>query len=119
MPKSILIADDDKGLVVMLQKAFESRGYRIWTAYDGEEAILSAKRHKPDLVILDVQMPRMDGDQAAMILKAEESTRSIPILFYTGLRTDADIDEARDENILAKPLNLDRLMDKVRALLGE
>lgn len=119
MAKQILVADDDKGLVKMMEVFLGSKGYTVIPAYDGEEALRKVKSLKPDLVILDVTMPKVDGDVVYMEMRAEPTTKSIPILFLTGLRTEKEIAEENEENTFAKPLQFEPFLAKVRELLGE
>lgn len=119
MAKTILVADDDKGLLVTMENMLSERGYAVLTAHDGAEAVEKAKSMRPNLILMDVQMPRMDGDEAAMALKSEPSTKHIPILFCTGLRTDKEIEESKEEGIFAKPVHFDQLLEKIRSILGE
>ena len=119
MAKTILIADDDKGILVTMESMLRSRGYNVLVALNGEQVVESVRRSKPDLLVLDVQMPKLDGDEAAMILKESEATRGIPVLFCTGLRTDKEIEEAHEDNIFAKPVHFDLLLSKIKSILGE
>lgn len=116
MSQRILIADDDEAHLALVAELLKTKGYQTFAARDGEEAVREATRLKPDLVIMDVQMPRMDGDQAAMILKAAPETKSIPILFLTALRSKEEIQEAGEDDILAKPVPLQLLLDRVAAM---
>lgn len=84
-PKLVLVVDDDKETVDMLTAVLESASYRVLTAYDGREGVQRAKREKPDAVILDLMMPKMDGFAACQEMKACEETRGIPILVLTGI----------------------------------
>lgn len=118
MPKKILIADDDANHLAMIAEMLKTRGYDVIVAHDGEQALERVTRLKPDLAIFDVQMPKMDGDQAAMILKGNAETKAIPILFVTGLRTEKEIEETGEEDILAKPVQMQTLLDKVAKLTG-
>src|SRR5688500_18529044 len=106
MPKTIVLAEDEKEQLAMIENLLNIRGYSVVTALDGEQAVQAVRRVKPDLAIFDVQMPHMDGDQAAMILKSEADTKKIPILFLTGLRTDKEIEESREEDVMAKPVHV-------------
>jgi CheY-like chemotaxis protein len=119
MAKTILIADDDKGLLLTMETLLTDRGYAVLTAHDGREAVEKAKATRPHLIVMDVQMPRMDGDEAALLLKADDATRHIPVLFCTGLRTDKEIEESKEDGIFAKPVHFDVLVAKIRSLLGE
>lgn len=117
MPKKILVADDDHGYLAMMQKLLGERGYEVLTAADGEEAFKLANSSKPDLILLDVDMPKMDGDELYMILKEKDApSRDIPILIVTGLRTEKDLAESGDQGILAKPVHIDQLLTKMKSL---
>jgi DNA-binding response OmpR family regulator len=119
MAKRILIVDDDRKCVTMLEDFLKESGYAPIPAYNGEEGMEKAQKLKPNLILMDVQMPRMDGDEAYMYIKGDEATKDIPIIFLTGLRSEADIAASGEENIFAKPVPLDRLLVKIRALIGK
>ena len=119
MPKKILVVDDNHAQLLMVQSLLESRGYAVITAMNGEEAIEKAVGQKPDLIVLDVQMPAMDGDEAAVHLKSREETKHTPIIFITGLSTEKEIIENREENIFAKPIKLEPFLNKIRELVGD
>jgi CheY-like chemotaxis protein len=119
MPKTILVADDEKGQLNLLEIALKSRGYAVITASNGREALRLVHNLKPDLVLLDVQMPEMDGDTVAMEIRAEHSAvKDVPIIFITGLRTEQEIKEDNEENIFAKPVELNQLFEKIKSLIG-
>ncbi|OGW83024.1 MAG: hypothetical protein A3C47_02950 [Omnitrophica bacterium RIFCSPHIGHO2_02_FULL_51_18] len=119
MPKRILVVDDNHSQRMMIQSFLEDRGYSVITASDGEEALEKATQQKPDLVVMDVKMPVMEGDEAAMHLKSKEETRRIPIIFITALRTEKEIEENKEENIFAKPVRLELFLHKIKELTGE
>jgi PAS domain S-box-containing protein len=83
MNSKILIVDDDHGLLTALQHTFEIEGYQVFTAGNGQEAIRLVHSEQPDLLILDVMMPQMDGFQVCEQLKADEQTRDIPVVFLS------------------------------------
>lgn len=119
MSKVILVADDDKGQVSLLESTLKSRGYDVLTAYDGQKALELAQKKRPDLILLDVQMPKLDGDEVYMTLRQNGAdTRSIPILMITGLRTEAEIIANREENTFAKPVRYEQLLTRIREILG-
>ena len=119
MPKTILVADDEKEQLKLLEIALKSQGYAVLTASNGREALRLAHNLKPDLVLLDVKMPEMDGDLVAMEIRAEHSAvKNVPIIFITGLRTEKEIEEDHEENILAKPIELSHLFEKIKTLIG-
>ena len=119
MPKKILVVDDNLTHLSLIQTLLQDRGYLVVTAADGEEAIELAINQKPNLIILDVKMPVMEGDEAAMHLKSREETKDIPIVFVTGLRTEKEIREDKEENIFAKPVPLEPFLSKIKELIGE
>ncbi len=116
--KTILVADDDRGHVSLLEAALKQKGYSVITAFDGPAALELAKSAKPDLIVLDVAMPGMDGDLVSMYLKAPDSpVKHIPIIIVTGLRTEKEILEEKEENMFAKPVPLEKFFDKVQKLI--
>ncbi len=116
---TVLIADDNEGIRRVLVRSL-CGGRRTLTAGDGTAALDMARRHLPDLVLLDVNMPGLTGLEVCAELRADASTRHIPILILTGLgameQEVAGIDCGADD-YLAKPFNLDELNARVRALL--
>ncbi len=118
MAKTLLVVDDDKNQVLMLTTAFTDRGYQVIPAYDGEDGLKKAIKLKPDLILLDVQMPKLDGDQMYMTLRSNEMTKKIPIIMMTGLWTEQEIAENKEENMFAKPVSIDRLLAKVKEILN-
>jgi CheY-like chemotaxis protein len=119
MAKTILVADDNKHELYLVQVRLEEAGYKVLCAKDGEEAIGLTQENKPDLLILDVRMPKLDGDQVYMMLKSDPATKHIPILILTGLRSDAEIASSHEEDIFAKPVNFETLKARLKQLLGE
>ncbi len=117
MSKTLLVVDDDKDLVEMLTTAFTGHGYQVVPAYDGQEGLEKAIELKPDLILLDIQMPKLDGDQMYMTLRSDESTKKIPIIILTGLRTEQEILENKEENTFAKPVSINLLLLKVEEML--
>lgn len=90
MPKDalVMIVDDDKDFRDMIQAKLVAEGYRIALAVDGDEAVDQAKKIKPDLILMDVQMPKKDGVSAVLDLASDDSTKNIPIIFLTSLGDD-------------------------------
>ena len=119
MPKRILVADDDHKIAFLIQLRLEEQGYFVTTAKDGEETLEKLKLTMPDLLILDVCMPKLDGDQVYMTLRSQPETKKLPILMITGLRTDQEIEMGHEENIFAKPVNFEKLFVKIKQMLGE
>ncbi len=121
MPKKILVVDDEPGSLLMFESILKKRGYQIVTAGDGDEAIQKARKEKPDLIILDIMMPKVDGTEVAMALREEEATKNIPIFFITALIAPGDkIEVAGTSNspVFAKPVNLNELLNKIQQQIG-
>ena len=93
MAAQILVVDDEPSIVKLVKTTLESRGYDVITAFDGQEAIIEAKLHKPDLILLDVMMPHVDGNEARKRLLADPITKDIPIIHLTAV---GDFDKQRE-----------------------
>lgn len=85
MTKRILLVDDEPDVVTVMKFTLETNGFEVITAYDGQEGLEKAKFTFPDLIILDVLMPKLFGDDMAKILKEDPITTKIPVLFLTNL----------------------------------
>lgn len=90
----ILIVEDDSLLIRMYQKIFESQGYQVDLAADGQEGLDKARANKPTLILLDVMMPKMNGMQVLEQLKKEPDTKNIPIVMLTNLAGESDAEQA-------------------------
>jgi len=93
MAARILVVDDEPSIVKLVTATLTSRGYEVTEAFDGHEAIVQAKLHKPDLILLDVMMPRMDGTETRKRLLADPATKDIPIIHLTAV---GDFDQQRE-----------------------
>jgi len=116
----ILVVDDEQDLVWAVRQSLSDEDYEVLTAYDGVEALAVAQRHRPDLVILDIAMPRLDGLQVCRRMRRDPTLAAVPILFLTVRSAIKDrikgLDEGGDD-YLAKPFDLGELKARVRALL--
>jgi DNA-binding response OmpR family regulator len=116
----ILVVDDEQDLVWAIRHSLNDEGYEVLTAYDGAEALAIARRHLPDLIILDIVMPRLDGLQVCRELRRDPALAAVPILFLTVRSAVEDrvagLDEGADD-YLVKPFDLRELKARVRALL--
>ncbi len=117
---NILVVDDQPINVQLLKRKLEKEGLRVTAAYNGIEALESVKTEKPDLILLDVMMPDMDGIEVCQRLQAQEDTRSIPIIFITA-RTSK---EGKLEGLgvgavdyITKPIDLDETLARVQTQL--
>jgi len=119
--KKILVVDDEKDVLFMLGKRLTAKGYSVITATNGTNAIALAKSQHPDLIILDILMPGMDGGEVSAKLQAHPLTRSIPVIFLTALLTKRE--EYQKEHIInsnitfAKPVDAEELVAQIEGLL--
>jgi two-component system alkaline phosphatase synthesis response regulator PhoP len=118
----ILVVDDEIYIVHILDFSLGMEGYEVITALDGEQALERARAEHPDLVVLDVMMPKLDGYETCRILKADETTRHIPIILLSAKGRNADqkvgYDVGADEYI-TKPFSPRKLVERINALLGQ
>jgi CheY-like chemotaxis protein len=116
----ILVAEDEKDIRDLVVFALRFAGYEMVSAANGEEAVQLAREEMPDLILLDVRMPRMSGYDACKILKSDKLTSPIPIIFLTAKGQETEIRaglEAGAAEYLLKPFALDDLTQKVKELL--
>lgn len=116
----ILLADDEKDLVWAVRRSLRDEGYEVLTAYDGVEALLLTYAHRPNLIILDIIMPRLDGLEVCRRLRRDPLLANVPILFVSvrGAIEErvAGLDEGGDD-YLSKPFDLRELKARIQALL--
>ena len=121
MPKKILLVDDEEDIIETLTKRLRSRGYDVSAAANGREALESIRRDRPDLIILDMMMPVMDGRQLSQVLRQNSSTGSIPIIYLTALQKKEDEvscgNSIAGQIIFAKPFDAYFLLSQVENLL--
>ena len=120
MPK-ILVADDDAIVLQMVRTTLSRGGHEVLSAEDGEAALTLALVEAPQLVILDRNMPGLDGHETLRRLRADEKTSKIPVLMITGLRTEADVRLSLSlgaQGYLAKPFAPTDLISRVDRLLS-
>jgi len=116
----ILIAEDERDIRELIAFTLEFGGFQVLSATNGEEAVELARQHRPDLIILDVRMPKMTGYEACRILKSQEETRAIPVVFLSAKGQEAEIRqgmEAGADAYILKPFAPDELIQQVRAIL--
>ena len=120
MPTVLLVEDNELNRD-MLSRRLERNGFSVSIAIDGEDGWNKATQDLPDLILMDVSLPKMDGLQLSRMLKANGSTKHIPILVLTASAMDSDRDSALEsgaEDFDTKPIDLPRLLDKMRRLLN-
>lgn len=115
----ILVADDDKLVQSAFSDILEYSGYSVISAWDGEEALTKARQERPDLILLDIMMPKLNGIQVAQDLKADPATSDIPIIIVTALSGTPAAQVTRAEVYLQKPVRPGDLLEQVRRLLRE
>jgi CheY-like chemotaxis protein len=119
MPK-ILIAEDEPDIRDLVAFTLRFAGYEVVAATNGEEAVQIASRVFPDLILMDVRMPRMTGYDACRVMKANPELKDIPVVFLSAKGQDSEIQhglEAGAEEYLLKPFAPDQLTERVRAIL--
>jgi CheY-like chemotaxis protein len=120
-PKRILVADDDPVILRLLQVNLELEGYEALLAHHGEKAVEMARAEKPDLIILDIMMPRMDGYEAVRNLRADQRTRAIPVIFLSARAQPSDIERGKSygvDDYLTKPFDPGELLEVVGRLVN-
>jgi len=118
--KRVLIVDDEPDIVESVKFSFELENIECLEAYDGEEALLKAKKEKPDLIILDIMLPKIIGYKVARLLKFDESYKHIPIIMLTARTQEKDIklgEETGADEYVTKPFDMDMLIDLVKKYL--
>ncbi len=122
MNKRILTIEDDEIQRTLIRKTLEKRNYTVLTAEDGEKGVSMAMSEKPDLIILDVLMSGLNGEEVCRRLKDDQSTKDIPILFLTAMGSPRDVITQYDlggEIHLKKPINLKELLDQIQITLDD
>lgn len=119
--KKILIVDDEPDIVEVLKYPLEANGYKCICAYDGETGLKNAKELMPDLMILDVMLPKMNGFKISRLLKFDAKYKDIPILMVTARSQEADKligEETGADEYITKPFQIDEILEKVKKYLG-
>lgn len=121
MGKKILIVDDEKDLVETMTLRLEAAGYEVLCAYDGQDGLEKARDIKPDLILLDVMMPKMDGYQVCRMLKFDEDYKNIPIIMLTARGQEQDRKTGIDvgtNDYITKPFDSKDLLARIQKILG-
>ena len=122
-PARILLAEDDRILRKAGEVSLKKKGYEVIAAVDGEDALAKARAEKPDLVLLDVMMPKMHGFDVLSALKGDPDVRDIPVIMLTNLEQPADIRRAADAGahsyLVKSNMNLDELAARIAEALSE
>jgi len=119
--KTILIVDDEVSMLIVLSMRLSSVGYNVLKADNGIEALDIAKEKKPDLIILDIMMPYMDGIEVSRQLKEHKSTKDIPVIFLTALQGKKEERKSHKSGgniIFSKPFEAKELLEAIKGLIG-
>jgi DNA-binding response OmpR family regulator len=118
--KRILVVDDEAALVEMLAMRLEANDYIVLTAGDGQEGLEKARKEFPDLIILDLMLPKMDGYKVCRMLKFDEKFKKIPIILFTARAQESDVrlgEEVGADAYLTKPFEPVILLAKIKELI--
>ncbi len=118
----ILVVDDEIYIVHILDFSLGMEGYEVLTALDGEQALEKARAEHPDLIVLDIMMPKLDGYETCKLLKAEAGTRDIPVILLSakGRNVDQKVGfEVGADDYITKPFSPRKLVERINALLGQ
>jgi len=118
--RRILIVDDEHELVSMVKMRLEAAGYDTLEAYDGQDALAKARKENPDLIVLDLMLPKMDGYKVCRMLKFDEKYKKIPIIMFTARIQDSDKEmgvEVGADAYITKPFDSQLLLAKIEELL--
>ena len=119
--KNILLIDDERDLVETVEMSLKSKGYEVVTAFDGEEGLKVALETKPDIVILDLMMPKMNGYQVCWELKNNEVTKDLKVIMLTAKTQESDKFwgyETGADDYITKPFEMAELVKKIAKFLG-
>jgi two-component system phosphate regulon response regulator PhoB len=120
MSQTILVVDDEKDIVDLMRYNLVQAGFRVVSAFDGQQALEVARRERPDLVVLDLMLPTLPGTEVARLLRQEEKTRSIPIVMLTARGSEVDRIvgfELGADDYVVKPFSPRELVLRVQAIL--
>src|SRR4030066_590193 len=120
--KKILVVDDEVDLVKTIQFSLELGGYKVLVSYNGEDALNQARKENPDLILLDIMLPKLDGYKVCRLLKFDEQYKHIPILMMTAKTQEKDKlmgKETGADEYITKPFDMDELMGKIKEYLKQ
>ena len=117
----ILVVDDEIYIVHILDFSLGMEGYEVITALDGEQALEKARSEKPDLIVLDIMMPKLDGYETCKRLKADPETKDVPVILLSakGRNVDQKVGfEVGADDYITKPFSPRKLVERINAILG-
>lgn len=122
MNKKILVVDDEAQLVDMVKMRLEANNYDVITASDGQLALERARGEKPDLIILDLMLPKIDGYKVCRMLKFDEKYKKIPIIMFTARAQESDMKRGAEvgaDAYITKPFDSKLLLNKIEELISK
>lgn len=122
MPKKIVVADDEPFVLRSIEFTLSRAGYTVITAVDGEEALATIGAEKPDLVFLDIQMPRMDGNEVCRRLREDPAHRDLHVIVITAKGQESErlySMQCGASEYITKPFSPRKMLERVREILGE
>ena|SRR3990172_3296990 len=121
MGKKILVTEDSPTVLEILKSVLEEEGYEVIAATDGQQALNLAKTDKPDLIVLDLMLPKIDGYKVCRILKFDEKYKNIPIIMLTARTKESDENLGKEvgaDAYIRKPFQPEVIIDQIRKLLN-
>jgi two-component system alkaline phosphatase synthesis response regulator PhoP len=118
--QTILVVDDEKDLLDLIEYNLKKEGFKVLKAENGLEGIEIAKEHKPDLVLLDIMMPKMDGLEAVEIMRKDDDLKRIPIIFLTARsdeKTEIEGLNKGGDDYITKPISTTKLVSRIKAVM--
>jgi len=120
--RKILVIDDEVQLVKVVQVRLEQADYEVISAHDGQEGLDKAQKENPDLIILDLMLPKMDGHKVCGLLKSDTKHNKIPIIIFTAKAQQEDLKISKEmgaDVYVTKPFDLQKLLKTIEDLLGK
>jgi CheY-like chemotaxis protein len=120
MKTKILVVDDERAIVEIVEEALAAHGYEVYTAFTGAEGLRKCKSLRPDVAILDIMMPDIDGSSVAAEMKDDPNTADIPVIFLTGAVKPSEVPDSHlvgGQVFLAKPFKTEDLLKILRMVL--
>jgi len=118
----VLVVDDEIYIVHILDFSLGMEGYEVLTALDGEQALEKAKTEQPDLIVLDIMMPKLDGYETCKMLKADDTTKNIPVILLSakGRNVDQKVGfEVGADDYITKPFSPSKRVERINSILGQ
>lgn len=120
--KKVLVVDDEKTTLAIVEAILEDNGYSVIVALNGTEGLMKARSHQPDAIVLDRQMPKMDGNQTLIELKADETICDIPVIMLTGTNRVSDVScclELGAVDYIVKPFDADNFLIRLNKAIQD